>query len=281
MEKTQSIRCRTEFAPLKEVIVCPANHLHIGKPINRAEKQYADENIDKVVATEEHEKLVEALKEAGVRVYEIPAEEQFPEQVFMRDTGFVIDDTFYIARLKSNVRQGEEQVLAIFAAEHDKPFEHLSIGTIEGGDVVLAEDRVYVGASGRTSKDSLKPLEANHPEIEFEWIEIDDEYLHLDCVFNPISENEALVYREAIAPSDITRLEERYTLIDVSKEEQFHLGVNVFSIGEKTVIALPINKETNAKLRAVGYNVIEVPFSEIIKSGGGFRCVTLPLLRSE
>ena len=71
----------------------------------------------------------------------------------------------------------------------------------------------------------------------------------------------------------------KYDLIEVTKEEQFTMGTNVLSIGNQRVISLPMNTEVNEELRKRGYKVIEVDISEIIKSGGSFRCCTMPLER--
>ena len=70
-----------------------------------------------------------------------------------------------------------------------------------------------------------------------------------------------------------------YKLIEVSEEEQFTMGTNVLSIGDKKVFSLPQNKQVNAQIRAHGFEVIEVDFSEIIKSGGSFRCCSMPVDR--
>jgi N-dimethylarginine dimethylaminohydrolase len=53
----------------------------------------------------------------------------------------------------------------------------------------------------------------------------------------------------------------------------------VLCIGNKKILSLPINKQVNQNLRNRGFEVIEVDISEIIKSGGSFRCCTLPILR--
>ncbi|MBO1912564.1 hypothetical protein J4G37_48165, partial [Microvirga sp. 3-52] len=60
---------------------------------------------------------------------------------------------------------------------------------------------------------------------------------------------------------------------------QFSLGTNVLSIGDKKVFSLPQNTDVNKKIRDFGFNVIEVDFSEIIKSGGSFRCCSMPVER--
>jgi N-dimethylarginine dimethylaminohydrolase len=47
------------------------------------------------------------------------------------------------------------------------------------------------------------------------------------------------------------------------------------------VFSLPCNKQVNQELRNRGYDIIEVDMTEIIKSGGSFRCCTLPLKRND
>ena len=106
-----------------------------------------------------------------------------------------------------------------------------------------------------------------------------DKYLHLDCIFNVVSPEVALIYPNALTKKDIDFFASRYELIEVSQEEQFQLGTNVLSIGNKWVFSLPVNGNVNKQLRNRGFEVIEVDITEIIKSGGSFRCCTLPILR--
>ena len=68
-------------------------------------------------------------------------------------------------------------------------------------------------------------------------------------------------------------------LIEVSESEQFTMGTNVLSIGQKRVFSLPMNRDVNYQIRQHGYEVLEVDFSEIIKSGGSFRCCSMPIVR--
>lgn len=279
MNDNKAVYCQTEFGQLKEVLVCEPRFMEIKEPINKIQRTYIKENIDKKLACTQHAQLVETMKAHEVTVHTVPADEQFPEQVFMRDSGFTIEDTLYIARMESSIRRGEEKQLTSFVESIHKPYRLLQEGTIEGGDVILTEKTVYIGASSRTSKDSINVLQDNHPGLVFQWIQFDHSYLHLDCVFQPISSDYALVYEDAIEEESLELLKKHYTFIPVSKEEQFHLGVNILSIGSGKIIALPMNKNTNAALRDKGFTVIEVEFSEIIKSGGSFRCVTLPVLR--
>ncbi len=275
----EKVYCTTEFDPLKEVLVCEPKFMAIKEPINETQRKYMNENIDQALACKQHQSLVDTMRKEGIDVKVLPPNEAFPEQIFMRDSGFTIENTLYVGRMESSVRQGEEKKLTAFLDSIERPFYSLHEGTIEGGDVIVTKDVVFVGASGRTSQNSIDELKANHKEKQFEWITFDHKFLHLDCVFQPVSDHEALLYPDAIEATSLKKLTDRYDCIEVTKEEQFYLSVNVLSIGHKRVIALPQNKKTNDALRARGYTIIEIDFSEIIKSGGSFRCVTLPVLR--
>ena len=88
-----------------------------------------------------------------------------------------------------------------------------------------------------------------------------------------------MIFPEALDMETVQMLAERYTLIRVNEKEQFALGTNVLSIGDRKVFSQPQNRQVNKQLTARGFHVIEVDYSEIIKSGGAFRCCTMPLIR--
>ena len=176
------------------------------------------------------------------------------------------------------IRQGEEKVLADWMNEHGISYKKLST-TIEGGDVIIDGKRVFIGISHRTSMEAIQALQSELPDFEILPIPFNPKYLHLDCVFNILSPNDALIYPDALDPKIVDHLSSMYHLIEVSESEQFSMGTNVLSIGHNRVFSLPKNHDVNGKLRQHGYEVLEVDFSEIIKSGGSFRCCSMPVVR--
>jgi N-dimethylarginine dimethylaminohydrolase len=144
---------------------------------------------------------------------------------------------------------------------------------------VIDQETIYVGLSNRTNQKAAEQLQLLLNQYNVIPIPFKDKYLHLDCVFNVLSPEVALIYPNALTKKDIELFSSRYELIEVSEEEQFQLGTNVLSIGNKKVFSLPVNKNVNKQLRNRGFQVIEVDITEIIKSGGSFRCCTLPILR--
>ncbi|MCP1530515.1 dimethylarginine dimethylaminohydrolase family protein [Bacillus pumilus] len=273
-------QCMSEYDDLQEVLLCSPIYMEIKQIINETQKHFARENISQMKAITQHKQLIQTLKDHQVRPIMLPANDRFPEQVFTRDIGFTIGHTLFVSSMAAPVRQGEEQLLKEWAQGNGLKTVTLTNGTIEGGDVLVDQRRVFVGTSKRTNPAAIHELKKELPDHDIIPIHLPAHILHLDCVMNILSHDEILIYPEAFKKEDLHLLNMHYHLIEISQQEQFTLGPNVLSIGQKKVISLPINQETNAALTAHGYTVIEVDFSEIIKSGGSFRCCTLPIRRS-
>ncbi|MGE6626270.1 dimethylarginine dimethylaminohydrolase family protein [Bacillus pumilus] len=273
-------QCMSEYDDLQEVLLCSPIYMEIKQIINETQKQFARENISQMKAVAQHKQLIQTLKDHQVRPIMLPANDRFPEQVFTRDIGFTIGHTLFVSSMAAPVRQGEEQLLNEWAQGNGLKTVILTNGTIEGGDVLVDQRRVFVGTSKRTNPAAIHEFKKELPDHDIISIHLPPHILHLDCVMNILSHDEILIYPEAFKKEDLHLLKMHYHLIEISEQEQFTLGPNVLSIGQKKVISLPINQETNAALAAHGYTVIEVDFSEIIKSGGSFRCCTLPIRRS-
>jgi N-dimethylarginine dimethylaminohydrolase len=180
-----------------------------------------------------------------------------------------------------DVRKGEENVLIQWLDDEEISYYNLAEDKIEGGDVIIDRETIYVGLSNRTHQKAVDHLQSLLNQFNVIAISFKEKFLHLDCVFNVVSPDVALIYPHALTKEDIELFSSRYELIEVSEEEQFTLGTNVLSIGNKKILSLPVNKQVNKQLRNRGFEVIEVDITEIIKSGGSFRCCTLPILRGD
>ncbi|PKG24879.1 dimethylarginine dimethylaminohydrolase family protein [Niallia nealsonii] len=275
------ISCDTEYDTLKKVVLAPPTFMSIKEPINTIQKRYFKENINPKIAEKQHDIFVETLKKNDIEVILLPPDEIYPEQVFTRDIGFTLGKHVFVSEMAHDVRKGEENSFLKWLNEVQITYTNLKGDKIEGGDVLIDRNTIYVGLSNRTNKHAIKDLQELMPTYEVIDIPFTDTFLHLDCVFNILSPTEALIYQGEIDKKKGKYLAERYSFIEVSKEEQATMGTNVLSIGDKKIISLPINKGVNKALEKRGYTVIEVDISEIIKSGGAFRCCTLPILREK
>jgi N-dimethylarginine dimethylaminohydrolase len=271
--------CANEYDPLNRVILCQPQYMTIREVINETQKEFKDEGIHIKRALEQHREFVRTLESNGIEVVLLPYHKKFPEQVFTRDIGFTLGQTIFVAKMAHDIRIGEEDVLKQWLDDEEMSYFNLAEDRIEGGDVIIDGETIYVGLSNRTHQEAVEHLQSLLIQYDVKAIPFKEKYLHLDCVFNVISPDTALIYRPALTKEDIELFSSRYELIEVSEEEQFTLGTNVLCIGNKKILSLPINKQVNQNLRNRGFEVVEVDISEIIKSGGSFRCCTLPILR--
>jgi len=280
-ENNKKMICFNEYDELKRVILCQPEYMTIRDVINETQKHFKDEGIHIDRALEQHNELVNTLRSYDIDVILLPYHKKYPEQVFTRDIGFTLGETIFVADMASDVRKGEDDVLKQWLEDEGISYYNIIGDQIEGGDVIIDQDTIYIGLSNRTNQEAIDHLqELLNKQFEVITIDFQEKFLHLDCVFNVISPNVALIYPKALKKEDIERFKSRYELIEVSDEEQFTLGTNVLAIGNNRILSLPVNKEVNQQLRNHHFEVIEVDITEIIKSGGSFRCCTLPILRT-
>ena len=279
-ESNESIFCESESDVLIRVMVCPPAFMKIEGAINETQKHFLNENIDQEKAMEQHKKFIQTLHYYGADVIQLPPIKKFPEQVFTRDIGFTIGDTVYVSHMGTEMRSGEETVLVDWLNEMGINHDKIDTHAIEGSDVIIDGSTIWVGISQRTTVEAIAELQQKLPTHDVIAVPFDSQYLHLDCLFNVISSTEALIYLKAFSKETIEQFSSHYSLIEVNEDEQFTMGPNVLSLGDKNVLSLPVNIEVNERLRKAGYHVIELDISEIIKFGGSFRCCSLPIKRA-
>ena len=276
----------TEYAPLLRVAVCRPAFFELRQPINviQAGHVAAGRRVSAERAAANHADLVAALRGASAHIVEIEPDERFPYQLNARDAGVGTPEGIILGRFRLPARHGEEALaqLAIEAAG----FALLGAGrraAFEGGDfVALDESRAAIGLGPRTEPAALDELRTLlGPGVELIGVPFEARYLHLDMIFNVLGERLALACPTALPSDFLARLRgEGFRLLEVSDEEVFRHGCNVLAVSPERIISHTRNARLNAALRAEGFEVIAVDVAELAKSGGGPRCLTLPLLRS-
>lgn len=277
---TLPVQVTSEYGRLEEVIVSlvPEN-AQIRKGTNKVSAQHRG-HIDSIAFKDEYQAFVDALTASGVRTVRTKTlGKNGSVAIFTRDPAFVIEDTFVMGHMLRHRAEETNGMRRIKTACLRRVLNGDEAATLEGGDVVyIGPQHVAVGLGHRTNKAGLRNLKAAFPAIHFIGVEHDE--LHLDVLFTVVGEKHAL--------ADVTRLpktfletlsKEGYTLIEADPREQETLGCNVLTLNNKVVLAVKENVHTNQRLRQYGIEVIEVSMPNIIKKGGGPRCMTCPTHR--
>ena len=222
-------------------------------------------------------------------------------QIFSRDIAFVIEDKFIRANI---LPDRDREILAIEHVWSQVPKENrITLPEechVEGGDVMPWNEYIFVGTytaedypdyiTARTNKEAVEALQEVFPHKKVKAFELrksnDDpkeNALHLDCCFQPIGTNKAILHKNGfLVEEEFQWLVDYFgkeNIFEISKEEMYQMNSNVFSISEDVVISERNFKRLNTWLREQGFTVEEVPYAEIAKQEGLLRCSTLPLIR--
>lgn len=300
-----NVKINSETLTLKEVLIgnsynfkSPLNFRDLYDPtslLNYLKGKYPN----KFRLQSQLSKFKKILIEYGVKVHDLDIVDT--NQVFARDLGFVIDDKFIISSILPD-RQMELNGLRTILKNIKNVIKLPKSAHIEGGDVVVTKDYVFIGyynkkdyknqITARTNrkairilKDLIQGKEVFPIELIKSSIKPSLNALHLDCCFQPISKNKAVICKEAFANKIELNFLISYfgqkNVFEVTIQEMSKLYCNFFSINENTVVTDKRFRRLINWLYEIGLNVEKLDFSEISKLGGLFRCCTLPIRREK
>ena len=243
--------------------------------------------------------FIRALKDLGIKVFlggKTPTTQIY--WPFLRDPFITVDKLFMIGGIDDD------------GPITTRPFDLLHIGmdimdhleedqvngdvltnqengipiVLEGGDVIIHNGTIYVGQGGQfTNKYGFGMMEAlfsNKFDVKPIFMEPREHITHLDCVFNPISADTAIVHLDSIMPISRGTLKRDFAkLIELTKPEQKALACNVLSIGNKQLFVEQKQERLINTLKKLSFKPIPTKFDMPIQIGGSFRCATVPLER--
>ena len=300
------LNVNNETSRLRAVVLGSAVH---NGPTPKVEQAYDPKSLEHILAgtypkekdmVEQMEAFNTVLRKYNIKVYRPQIIENY-NQIFARDIGFVIDDTF----VKSNILPDRERELdaiqyIIDQIDPRKVVRPPAEVHIEGGDVMLWNNYVFIGTyKGSDYKDYItartnmqgvqyiKDLFPNKMIKEFDLvkskIEARDNALHLDCCFQPVGTDKGIIYKRGFREEAdylfLVRLFGKENLFHITREEMYNMNSNVFSIDTNVVVSERNFTRLNNWLRTNGFVVEEIPYAEIAKQEGLLRCSTLPLIR--
>ena len=249
----------------------------------------------------EMDAFANVLTKYGVKVYR-PENLEDVNQIFVRDICFVVDNKIVVANM---LEERNEEVDAIqYVLDQINPSRIIEMPDgkrAEGGDVMPWNGDLFIGYSededfkkykvSRTNREGVEFLRSQFPNYKvhaFELVKSDDDpranALHLDCCFQPIGLDQAIIFPGGFENQrDVEFLMDyfgRDNIIEITRDEMYNMYSNVFSISPEVIVSEIKFTRLNNELRKRGFIVEEVPYGEIGKQEGLLRCSTLPLRRT-
>ena len=225
-------------------------------------------DYEKAVA--QHEFYVSTLKDCGLKVEVLKADENYPDSTFVEDVALLTPHCAIITNPGASSRRGEIiGIKKIVQKYYTAVEEILSPGTVEAGDIMMVGSHFYIGLSNRTNLNGaeqiiriLKQYGMSGSVIKLEKV------LHLKTGLAYLENNNLVVCGEFLNNPEF----KKFNIIDIPEEESY--AANCVWINGKVLIPrdYPI---TRLKIRAAGYSIVEVDVSEFRKLDGGLSCLSL------
>lgn len=225
---------------------------------------------DVAVARRQHATYRNELERAGYDVTVLPGDTRHPDCVFIEDTAVVVGTTALITLPGVSTRIDE-----VHATEEalvgQMPLAHVSPpGTLDGGDVMALEGRIWVGRSERTNEVGIAQLSgvANDHDIAVTVVPITG-VLHLKSAVLPVGPETVVVTPGTVDESLLVGLE----VLHEDPRERHRFSALPLMDGRVLVTdAAPFT----AELVSSNGGVVEpIDVSEILAADGGLTCMSI------
>jgi dimethylargininase len=242
----------------------------VSEAFNQCELTHvARETIDVALARSQHRAYERALEGARCEIARVEPAPGLPDSVFVEDTAIVVDEIAIIARPGAVSRQAETRAVADVLRQY-RELRHVEApGTIDGGDVVFAGRRVFIGRSSRTNDAGIAQVRRILQPFGYDVTGVEVRgCLHLKSAATPLSENQLLVNPAWISREAFAGVE----LLEIDPGEPY--AANILRAGDDLVYSSSFPR-TRDWLERSGVPLTIVDVSEIAKAEGAVTCCSL------
>jgi dimethylargininase len=220
----------------------------------------------------QHGAYCDVLSSVGIDVMVLEADAQHPDSTFVEDTAVVSGGRAMLTRPGAMSRLGEvptmRNALSRFFGKLDAIEEP---GTVDGGDVCEADDRVYIGLTQRTNyqgADQLLTWFRRHGKAVSIVDMRDLPLLHLKSAMSYVGDGTFVVTESLHSRLDLTDMR----IVTPLRDEEY--GANCLRVND--VVMLPANHPHLRKtLEQLGFAIRVLDVSEFRKMDGGLSCLSI------
>jgi dimethylargininase len=213
---------------------------------------------------------VEALRAEGWQIIEVEPADDCPDAAFVEDTVVVYGDLAVISRPGAEQRRPE-------TAGTEKTLRELgyrivrieSPGTLDGGDVLKHDNRVWVGIGGRTNRAGVEQLRAHLRPLGTEVVGVPvAKVLHLKSAVTALPDGTVVGYPPLVDDPSVWP-----SFLPVPEEG----GSHVVILDPETVLLAASASKSRELFEARGLRTVVVDISEYEKLEGCVTCLSVRL----
>ncbi len=218
-------------------------------------------------ALEQHAAYCDALIRCGVELTVLEADERYPDGCFVEDTAVVNSKVAVISRPGAASRMGEEEEIARVLAGFGITESITPPGTLEGGDVLRAENHYFIGLSARTNTEGASQLSAILSKHGFT-----SSVIRVEAGLHLKSDIAYLGKGNFISTPVFSKVAHPANTIVLDQDEYY--SANCLRVNDYLLIPKGFPK-SKIKILELGYNIVELEMSEFRKMDGGLTCLSL------
>jgi dimethylargininase len=225
---------------------------------------------DYLEALVQHQFYINALRDCGLELTILDADENYPDSTFVEDTALLTPHFAIITNPGAQTRKGEiVEMKKVLINLYGNVEEIKDPGTLEAGDVMMVDNHFYIGLSKRTNLLGTQQLIAilNKYGMTGSTVAL-EKVLHLKSGVSYLENNNLLVAGEFIHKPEF----QKFNRIIVDEDESY--AANSVWVNGDILVPKGFPK-TKKKIEQLGYKVTEVDVSEFRKLDGGLSCLSL------
>ena len=213
---------------------------------------------------------VAGLTAAGVQVETLPALEDFPDSIFVEDTALVFGEEAILLRPGAPSRLGEAAAMAAPLRRRFARVLELSLGFVDGGDVLTTPRGIMIGLSERTDEAGARALKTLLAELgrKATIVTTPKDVLHFksDC---SLLDEETILSTKRLAASGVF---EGYRVVLTPEGEE--PAANALRVNDRVFVGADFPR-TAERLTDAGYRVAPLQNAQISLLDAGFSCLSL------
>ena len=226
---------------------------------------------DPMAFAAEHGAYISALRDAGCTVNVLPADETFPDSVFIEDPALVLNGTAIVLRPGADTRLGEAAALRPSLLEYmNDVIDLTTTGYVDGGDILCTDDRVLLGLSARTNTQGAEDLRSIVEGLGYalEVLQTPPEILHFKTE-SSLLDAQTVLATPALAESGAFK---GLQVIETVPGEE--AAANAIRVNDFVFLSAGYPK-TATRLEAAGYKLKILNTSQAALVDGGLSCMSL------
>jgi dimethylargininase len=227
------------------------------------------ERIDIALAKKQHAEYCKALESFGLKLIWVKGDDAFPDSCFVEDTAIIIGEKAVICNMKVKSRAREVIEIAKMLEKLKETYYIKPPATIDGGDVLKIENKIFVGISERTNLQAVHQLKKilNESDVEIAPVKIQN-VLHLKSACTYLGNNFVILSKGHF---DVNILRD-YEKIVVPKGEDY--AADCLAI-DGTILMAKGYPKTKKIIEAAGFSVKELEISEFRKGEWALTCLSI------